>query len=306
MPSNKNPSPSRAGRLLVDLSLLALLAQGCSFCGGGAELREGPHPYRACLSSDEPRARDVAFGDARLVIEGRLARYVTSKDRLRVAAFRGADDELDELTRAASAIDEEGVDLIFVLGGLGRGEAEPRAHLEALSRTRKPLVILPGGDDSLAAIDAALRTLDGEARERIVDARRTHVLETLGHRWLLLPGAPSGRYAYSSEACGRDDADVEARRRELRGDSLLTLAWAAPNEESGLPRRGVFAFPGGGSGPPDESRIFVGPIAGPPYFSGASYGRPGPTLLELGPEGPRLVGTIAFRKDARMVRPPSP
>src|SRR5690606_6757587 len=145
--------------------------------------------------------------------------------------------------------------------------------------------------------DDALSGLSREDRDRIVDARRAHVLEAGGREWLLVPGAPRGRYAYSSEACGFEPADLETRMKELRGDHHLVLAWAAPDGEAGLARDGVFAFPGP-AGDERDARIFVGPIAGPPHLAGEGYARPGPTLLELGPQGLRAVGTIAFRGDA--------
>jgi hypothetical protein len=292
--------------IMLRFILTLVLVSGCGFCGESAELRDGPHPYRACLSSDPPKSREVDLGESRLIVEGRRARYVSSEAKLRIAAFRGADDELVDLSRAVSAVDEESVDLIFVLGALGRERGEVEAHLEALSRTRRPLVLIPGGDDSLRALDDALGALSGEDRDRIVDGRRTSILEAGGREWLLVPGAPEGRYAYSSEACGFNRADLDARRADLRGDGHLTLAWASlePSEELG--REGVFAFRAGSSHGPSDRRIFVGPLAGPPYFEDGAYRRAAPTLLEVGPEGIDVRGTIAFRDDARMVRPPTP
>lgn len=299
-------SAPRAGRLLRPFIALSLFAHGCGHCGGGAELREGPPPYRACLLGDSPKAREIELGDARLVVEGRRARYVRSAEGpLRIAAFRGADDELEELNRAASAVDEEGVDLLFVLGGLGRNASEAAAHLEALALTRRPLVLIPGGDDSLKAVDRALEGLPREDRDRVLDARRVHVLEAGGREWILLPGAPGGRYAYSSEACGYAPRDVSERSGAASEDAL-TLAWAIPDDALGLPEEGIFAFPPAGAAPPGAGRQLVGPIAGPPHLAGEAYRAPGPTLLSLGTEGLRALGTIAFRRDARVVRPLSP
>jgi hypothetical protein len=295
------PLLARAGRLR-SLVAFTLLSQGCGSCGETAELREGPHPYRACLLADAPSSREVSAGDGTLFVDGRRARYVSTSSVVRIAAFRGADDELDDLARAASAIDEEGVDLVFVLGGLGRDETEARTHLEALSRTKRPVVLVPGGDDSLRAIDQALDALPREARDRMIDGRRTHVLEAGGREWLLVPGAPFGRYAYSSEACGYEASDLEARRSGLGGGPHLLLAWAAPDD---VHASGVFAFPGP-SGRRDDSRLFVGPIAGPPHYSDGAYRETGPTLLEAGPHGLRSLGLVSFRGDARMVRPAPP
>jgi hypothetical protein len=297
-------SHARAARLR-GLVLITLWAHGCGSCGESAELREGLHPYRACLLADAPSSREISVNGATLFIDGRRARYVSNTDVIRIAAFRGADDELDDLARAASSIDEERVDLVFVLGGLGREKTEVLAHLEALSRTRRPLVLVPGGDDSLRAIDRALDALPEDARARVVDGRRTYILEAGGREWLIVPGAPSGRYAYSPEACGYEASDLDARRGELDGASHLLLAWAAPERLAGDAASGVFAFPG-----PDEdrdaSRVFVGPIAGPPQFSDGAYRQAGPMLLEVGPQGLRAVGLVSFRSEARMVRPASP
>lgn len=288
----------------VEVGLLALLAQGCGSCGGGAELRGGPHPYRACLLAKEPDVREVDLGGASLVVEGRRAALRADRPVLRVAAFRGADDELDELTLAASAIDEEGVDLLVVLGGVGRKKNEVVAHLEALSRTKKPIVLVPGGDESLEALDDGIGALDRETRARLVDGRSTYVLELGGLEWVLVPGAPAGRYAHSDEACGYDLDDLDARLRAVDAASAFTFAWAEPTAETGLPTRGVFAFPGGDA--PDPRRVVVGPLAGPPHFLGEGYRESGPTLLEIGPEGPVVRGLIDFRGEARVVRPPAP
>lgn len=269
---------------------------GCAGCGG-VPARDGAFPYRACLLEKGERPRTLTLsGGGELAIEERSARFMA--ESLRIAAFRGAPDEA--LEEIAESVEEERVDLLVMIGSAGRERGAIRAQLEALLAIGPPLLIVPGGDDSLAELDRAIGSLDEGARERLLDARRLYTLRAGGQTVGLVPGSPEGRFAYDDGACGYNASDLRARRV----DTELFIAWAASGGaiDEVERRRGVFAFPApSGNAPELAGRFIVGPIAGDPYYAGGGYRAASPSLFRLSAEGFSFIGPIEPRADARMV-----
>jgi len=295
---------SRVFLLLFSASLFA----GCGGCGG-VPAREGARPYRACLleSGETPRTLETK-GGRRIEIEERLAHFGSAP--LRIAAFRGAPGHaLDEM---GESVREERVDLLLLLGSLGRERREIQQLLEAVLAIGPPLLLIPGGDDSLKELDRAIGSLDEEARKRLLDGRRLHAVIAAERAVVVVPGAPDGRFAYNDDACGYRSSDLKeriARGKKHTSRPLALFAWAAEGGANdartpiGAEAEGIFAFPAAASGP---GRWTVGPIAGEPYFSGNGYRPASASLFHLETDGLRYLGEILRREEARMVRPAKP
>jgi hypothetical protein len=189
------------------LQLALLLAVACD-CGQGTTV-DGPHPYVRC-GEREPREGSWSAGALRFEGEDRALRV----------------EGLDRFV-ALTAVDVEGAtelpaDLpVLVLGG-----TTAPGLLAALES--RVVFLLPGGDDDAEAYDDLLSELDGDARDRVIDLAGVHELVTAHGRFVVLPGAPEGRYARGDASCGFGAADVEARASEREGATWL-LAWAAPS-----------------------------------------------------------------------------
>jgi hypothetical protein len=192
-------------RRLLQLALLLAVACDC----GEATTVDGPHPYVRC-GEREPREGSWAAGALRFEAEDRV---------LRVEGL--------ERFVALTAVDVDGAaelpaDLpVLVLGG-----ATVPGLLGALGE--RVVFLVPGGDDDAEAFDDLLSALDDDARDRVIDLAGVHELVTPHGRFVVLPGAPEGRYARGDGSCGFGAADVEARASEREAITWL-LAWAAPS-----------------------------------------------------------------------------
>ncbi|MCU0672420.1 MAG: hypothetical protein MUE69_06475 [Myxococcota bacterium] len=184
-----------------------LLATACD-CGEGPAV-DGPHPYVRC-GEREPREGTWSAGALRFEAEDRTLRV----------------EGLDRFV-ALTAVDIVGADVlpadlpVLVLGG-----TTTPGLLEGLGA--RAVFLVPGGDDDAEAYDALLSELDGAARDRVIDLAGVHELVTPHGRFVVLPGAPEGRYARGEASCGFGAPDVEARASERDGTTWL-LAWAAPS-----------------------------------------------------------------------------
>lgn len=189
------------------LKLALLLTVACD-CGEGTKV-DGPHPYVRC-GEREPREGSWSAGALRFEGEDRA---------LRVEGL--------ERFVALTAVDTEGAaelpaDLpVLVIGG-----ATVPGLLAALGE--RVVLLLPGGDDDAEAYDELLSEFDGEARDRVIDLAGVHELVTPHGRFVVLPGAPEGRYARGEGGCGFGAPDVEARAGDHERTTWL-LAWAAPS-----------------------------------------------------------------------------
>ncbi|MBX3247028.1 MAG: hypothetical protein KF901_07600 [Myxococcales bacterium] len=315
--SSFNSTTRARGRYPSVLALLGALVIGCGRCGEPGPTVEGPHPYVRC---GEMALTEGRFGSDGVTfdVDGRTVRLAGASRLLVLAAT--------DATPAALA----GAPVLptLVLGGFGRDEAQARALLEALGP--RPALLLAGGEDEPAAIEAALRGLSG--RQRVAHISGAHRLETPHGTFVILPGAPNGRYARGSRACGFSDADVAARASSLgpaEGERRWLLSWAAPSgggehapdrgfggvrvgsdEVATLARQtgargGLFAWPrttaglasaGEGArevpvGEAAEDLAVVVPLAGAATERfDGSLLRASWLVLELGPEGLRVVG----------------
>lgn len=301
MRSTAKPVRPAIMRSWVFLFLVSgMILAGCGSCGG-VPTRDGAFPYRACLleSGERPRSLRLDSGGT-LEIDERAAHF--NKSSLRIAAFRGAPGSSFE--EISASIREERVDLLLLLGSAGRRRDEIEAQLKALLAIGPPLLLIPGGDDSLPELDRAISALSDDERERLLDGRRLYALHAEEAHVILVPGAPEGRHAYDSAACGYNASDLSARLRGA-GARRLFFAWSLAGEaiESLAPEAGVFAFPAEAE---REGFFIAGPIAGDPYFTGSGYRAAAPSLISMSARGLTLIGEIEPRAAARMVPPRKP
>jgi hypothetical protein len=317
-------------------------AQGCDSCADrGAEVG-GAHPYVRCAAIDEPEAREGTVGSSgagagdslRYRVEGRmlhLDRHEADADEpLVIAAFRGPGGP-DAATRGALlGLEEQSVDLVFVLGGLGRTPEAVTELLRALTIVRVPVVVLPGGDDDARAVAAGWEALSSDERAPLFDGRRLRGVRVGADEIALASGAPDGRYAADDGACGLAADDVEALVDVFdepdEGVRRWLVSWAAPRgsaisrgfggAEAGDARiaelaralhagGGLFAFPETHAlepmaagrplepgAPSLEARVVVAPLAGPPVErADGSLVPSAAAVFTLGPRGLAYRGT---------------
>lgn len=230
----------------------------------------------------------------RLVIEGASA-------PVRVAVFRGAALADEPLEPALDAIEGAAPALQIVLGDLGDDAAHVEALLRALATLSTPSLVVLGGRDHAADLDAALAALPVEARARVVDASGLRAIELGGAELVPVSGAPDGRYARDDEACGLGADDVDAIASDLgeQGEhARFLVAWAGPaplpgleGGEAGSTRvselaervgaaPGVFAWPDVAS--PRLAPALVGPATA---LADGSRLASGVLVVDLGPSG---------------------
>lgn len=313
-------------KLVPILALVLLL--GCNEHGRRAS---GAHDYVRCMAVDADEETSGSIGRARFTLDDRTLTLTSLPTPLRIAAFRGAGGTEASLESAISGVMEQQPGLVFVLGGLGPDAASARAHLDGLAALGIPVVVLPGGEDAAEIFGEALDA----ARERhrsVFDGRRIRSVVVGEERFVLLSGAPDGRYAASEAHCGNHEEDRE-ELADLDGGRRWLVSWAAPSgggaEAVGRgfdgvdagDRRvaqlahglddagGIFAFPATRAlvaAPADGSRrlgpteadahfrVVVPRIAGPAdERDDLSLVPAGAAILELSGEGLALVGTVA-------------
>jgi len=177
------------------------------------------------MAVDAPASRTGAIGPARFASDERVLRFSTLAQPIRVAAFRGAGIETRALEDAVLGVGEQRASIVFVLGGLGSDQATVRAHLAAFEKLRVPTIVLTGGDDSAEAVGEAF---EGDVPANVFDGRRYRRVETPSGDFLLLSGAPEGRYAASSAHCGNDEDDRDELEKRGSAPTFL-VSWAAPS-----------------------------------------------------------------------------
>lgn len=260
------------------LASLLVLLTGCGSCGDGARV-DGPHPYVRCALR-EPSVELESYAGVSFSLQGRV---LDVRGLTRLHGFAVGEGSRAELPDGP----------VLVLGGFARNEALAESVVEAIGS--RLAFFVPGGEDDPEVIDEVLD------EPHHVDLRGVHVLATEGFDWLVLPGAPDGRYALGDASCGYGDADVEALRDTLEGRERprVWLSWNAPagivdlgfeGARVGDPRLdlasgGVFAFPATHSGPAAEREASLDHAASVPRWGGFNERHDGapvaPGVLEI-------------------------
>lgn len=216
------------------------------------------------MDVDEPDEAEGRAGRASYRVEERTLTITGISGPVRIAAFRGAGTATSALGPALAGVKEHDPDLVFVLGALGPDLASVRAHLTALGTLGRVVVVLPGGDDVGAAVRDAFAA---DHPATVVDGSGLRAVAVGEARFVLLAGAPDGRYAATDAHCGNTAGD---REDLVAGAATYLVSWAAPaggsrtavgrgfgGIEAGDPRiaaladrlaeggaGGLFAFPG--------------------------------------------------------------
>ncbi|MAQ18630.1 MAG: hypothetical protein CMN30_28020 [Sandaracinus sp.] len=200
------------GRSIPFWFCLAAVA-GCGSCDESLQV-DGDHPHLRCVAGEaEPFEHGLGAGSATLDDDGVLTLEGLEPRLLAFSLSPGAD--LDTLPEAP---------LRVVLGGFARDEASAARLLGGLAAAG-PTLLLPGGEDSSEVLDEALEAVDAEA---LIDLRGVRLVRFGGHEWVVVPGAPDGRYARGDDACGFVAADLEKLELADATGPRHLLAWAAP------------------------------------------------------------------------------
>jgi hypothetical protein len=226
-----DPQHPRAGaraRALLVLLLGALF--GCR-CGGLSEEVDG-HTFTRCAQIDPPAERSFKSGALELTIRGRTL-VVSGARGARIAAFTGPvgallePADLLQLTAARPT-------LALYLGGLGDSAEIAGQNLRRLAALQVPTLFIAGGADRLSVIEAAFARLSETERSFVLHASGLRELQLGQDRFVVVSGAPFGRYAVDEQACGfgaRDLAVIQEELSALRGASagrVWLLSWHAP------------------------------------------------------------------------------
>lgn len=200
--------------------------------------------------------------------------------------------------------------LALMLGGVGDDDAEIGRTLTALGELGAPVLVIAGGADRHEALERAFGALEGQTKDRVVDASALRSIRVGAIELVPLAGAPEGRYAITNEACGLSAADAEEVASALEDRSAdvhrYVVSWAGPSATIGvasveggsarvselIERTGaegaLFAWPSESAGRIEREplRVAVRPLTGP-WIVAADGSRvaPGATLLTAGREG---------------------
>ncbi len=160
-----------------------------------------------------------------------------------VADAGGADPKtLAALGRLRAKLDDEKVELVIALGGMGTTQPELEATLTVLAKPGSPVIALPGDLESVTAEAAAIAVLATKGAP-VIDGRLV--------RWIELPsltiGTIAGVGAAGPDGCAWRAEDVLQLYQELAAKPGLRIAAlaAAPRETiAGEPTGDVALVPG--------------------------------------------------------------
>jgi hypothetical protein len=320
----------RTGLVRSVFAILVCSLAACGACEKGGAAVSGSHPYVRCMAVDAPEPREGTAGRMRFGIDERVLTLtpVRPSATARIFAFRGAGADIANLDRALVGVKEQTPDLVLVLGELGDTDEHVLAHLSAFERIGAPVVVLASGADVAEALHDAW---DDAEVTRVFDGRALRAVVIGEEVFVLVSGAPNGRYAATDAHCGFDEDDVEAIEGDVPDGRRWLVSWAAPSgggehavgrgfggrdagstEVAAIARSlgakgGVFGFPttrglmpsnAEGNAPiaPNEAsdglRITVARVAGASdTLFDGARLVPASALLELGDRGLAYVGT---------------
>jgi hypothetical protein len=314
----RGTSPRPTIAVLVAFAMLAACGRSVP-----SELRvEGPRGFVRCLALEPPAPRQWTAGGLSLAIEGRVLTIGGVTAPLYFAAFAGPSPASLGTGQPLATVRPDSARFAFVLGGLGDDAAAATRTARALAATGVVTLFVAGGRDEPEVVAAALAALDDAQRDRVLDVTALERIVIGRAEFVPVGGAPGGRYARSSAACGHDAADLDARAAALGGasDSVrrILLSWAAASPvrgiegaEAGDAELARFATRIGaedalaawpheqvGHALPGAARRWVVPAVGVLAALGPEGGRtqPGTALFGLGPSG------LSFSRDAAGAR----
>ena len=300
------PTPRRPLVGLALLSLWTLLGCRCSNLEGEVDGQK----FVRCAQVAPPKERSVEVAGLTLTAEERRLR-VEAKRPLTIAAFTGPVEELFSASDLAQ-LEQSRAGLALYLGGLGSTLELARGNLTKLAALGIPTLFVAGGSDRWSVVEEAFGSLEGRARDLLWNVSGIRELRLGEDRFVVVPGAPFGRYAADDHACGfalSDLEDIQNSASASTAPRTWLLAWHAPagfdvsegfgGVESGSAdlrglalalsaEGGIFAYPeGAASRSGGATRAWVAPRLGSTGSLLADGSRlPARVLrLSLGPEG---------------------
>lgn len=302
-------TPSAPRRLLARRALpLLWTLLGCRCNTLEAEI-DGQKFVR-CAQAAPPKERRVELAGLTLTAEERTLR-VEARGPLTIVAFTGPVEEPFSASDLA-LLAQSRASLALYLGGLGSTPELARANLTKLAALNIPTLFVAGGSDRLSVVEEAFGALDERSAELLSHVSGIRELRFGADRFVIVPGAPFGRYAVDDQACGFTLSDLEDIQKAASASTATRtwlLAWHAPagfdvsegfaGVESGSAdlrglalalhaRGGIFAYP---EGPVSKSEVTTRAWIAPRLGSTGSLRADGSRLpasvvrLSLGPEG---------------------
>ena len=191
---------------------------------------EGPPGFVRCLAYEVEERDPWSVGELEIRLEERVLHILASADALRVAAFAGPGPGPVRLSSLVTALEEQPVDILLMVGGLGDSVSIAQQTLAALEPLTGLTLILAGGRDDVEVWGDAWDSLSNEEEAEILDARGIAQVRFRGAGLILVSGAPGGRYARTDTSCGFTPEDVEDLADELGSPSgpRSFVSWAAP------------------------------------------------------------------------------
>jgi hypothetical protein len=285
-------------KALVSILAAAFLA-ACT-CSGAGPTAGGATPYVRCAMR-EPAAIDTTVGALHLHTTERTLVIDGASSPLRVAAFRGAALADEPIEPALDAIEAGSPAIAILLGSIGDDEAHATTLLTALASLSIPTLVVLGGRDHPADLDAAIASLPTEARTHVIDASAFRIVRVGGVELVPVAGAPDGRYARDDEACGLGASDADAIASDVGAAGELPrvlVSFAGPSPLAGIeggeagsaPVADLASRVGAAhdlhAWPDAPSPSLVPPLAGPPAaLADGSRLEPGVLLVDVGPSG---------------------
>jgi hypothetical protein len=214
---------------------------------------------------------------------GPSAKFATIAD-----ARAQSSTDVGPLERLRDSLNEQRVDVLITLGGLGTDSASIERVLSALANGANYLVLaMPGDRESFDAHRLAVASL-AKRGMRILDASRYRFTQLGGLRLVTMPGISKASHLIAGDdGCLHTDADVKELRSTLaQGSSPTILLSYAPWRQQGESATDL------GIGGVHTGEIALTPLRDSGAVSALIHGM-------LTPEGEAESGNI------RLVQPPS-
>lgn len=225
MAHDRSSAPSRSLARCALWSLATVLGCRC----GSLEAEVDGQKFVRCAQAAPPRERSVQRGVFTFHAEERTLR-IDGPRPLVVAAFTGPVDGAFASADMALLASVK-ADLALYLGGLGASANIAGENLAKLAALGLPTVFIAGGADRLEVVEEAFGALDERARDLLWHASGVRDLRLGDDRFVIVPGAPLGRYAVDDGACGftlGDLADIQKAATGATSARTWLLGWYAP------------------------------------------------------------------------------
>lgn len=231
----------RVGILLWLCSSLVLCMASCGWLrsnAGETQSDEVSESFVRCNSSGPPAAQNGTSGQTRYEIRDRSLTLTPTGGPVRMAVLAAAGFGTGASELALDELRDSRVDLLVVLGGLGRSADHARASVQALRSLRLLTLVVPSGVDGIKPDPFGAAPGGSSDAPPLLSAAGLRTIRVGEDTLFLWAGSEAGRYSSATDGCGFTAAELEAlAERTIQpraGERRWLLSWQAPTASPAL------------------------------------------------------------------------